>query len=151
MSLFTRLATALNAKGARLDFEMVALDDSDQVRVRVTPNLGACPDNATDEEHQLRAVMGAPLTITGTPEEVDAALEERLAERMDVQAQGVTALSALREKMNAATQAADKAKPGAKAKKGGTKAKKPAPAEEEDAEPAKVSREDVPAPTLDNF
>ena len=27
MSLFTRLATALNAKGARLDMEMVALGD----------------------------------------------------------------------------------------------------------------------------
>lgn len=151
MTLFTRLATALNAKGARLDFEMVAMDDAGKIRLRVTPNLGACPDNATDEEQQLRALLGAPLTIAGTPEEVDEALAERLNERMAIQAEGTEALSALREKMAAAAEASKKAKPAKAAKSAGNKtASQPAPASEEEA-PGKVTRTDTATPTLDDF
>lgn len=154
MSLFTRLATALNAKGARLDMEMVALGEG-QYRVRVTPNLGACPDNATDEERQLRAHLSSPLTIPGTAQGIDDVLEQRLMERLEIQDVGINALNELQKKMSAAAAAAEKAKPKASGKASTTTkaASQPAPASDDvDDAPAKVSRNDTAAPSLDeNF
>jgi len=150
MSLFTRLATALNAKGARLDMEMVALGDG-QYRVRITPNLGACPENATDEERQLRAHLSTPLTIPGTAQGIDDVLEQRLMNRLEIQDVGINALNELHKKMSAAAAAAEKAKPKASAK-ASKAASKPAPASDDvDEAPAKVSRNDTATPTLEEF
>lgn len=124
MSLFARLATALNAKGARLDFEMVALGDG-QYRVMMTPNLGACPENASDEERQLRALISTPMTISGSAGDIDDALLERLAEKAPITQSGVDGIDRLRKQMNDALAAAEKAKPKAASKAAPTATVKP--------------------------
>jgi PRTRC genetic system protein E len=151
MSLFTRLAQALNAKGARLDFEMVALGDG-HYRAMMTPNLGACPENASDEERQLRALLASPLTISGTASDIDEALEQRLAERIAIQNEGLASLDALREKMKAAAAAAEKAKPKAASQKASAATASAAkPDDDDDVGAAKVSRSDTAKPTLEDF
>lgn len=110
MALFTELAQALTTKGTRIHAELVALGDG-QFQARLTPDLGPCPDNASAEEVNLRSLLGSPLTITGTAEEMDAALSARIAERMVTQNMGMSALNDLHARMSKASEAAAKAKP----------------------------------------
>jgi PRTRC genetic system protein E len=152
MSLFTLLSRALNAKGSRLDFEMIAIGDG-QLRIRMTPNLGPTPENATKEELQLRAYLATPMTLNGTAEGIEELLEQKLKERLDAQNIGVPALNRLQEKMLAASAAADNAQPAASAKKASASTAKTATADggEEAAEPAKVQRVADKPPSMDDF
>ena len=113
--MFEQLAKALPQDGSRLTFEIIRVS-ADQIRVRSTPDLGACPSNASDEEVMLHAAIACPLTMTGTPGEVSQLLQSRLAEQRAVVDEGVASIQALRQKLEAAKANAEKAKP-AKASK----------------------------------
>lgn len=147
MTLFTRIAQLVSGEGDRLHCEIIGAQDG-QIKVRVTPDLGPTPSNATDEEAELRALMATPITVTGTPEEVDTLLDEHLAKRAPMQAGGADALSVLSAKMAEAAQKAKEAKPAAKSS-GGSSIKAAAAAA-----PAKAKEEQAPkptkAPTLDD-
>lgn len=112
--MFEQLAKALPQDGSRLTFEIIRVS-ADQIRVRSTPDLGACPSNASDEEVMLHAAIACPLTMTGTPSEVSQLLQSRLAEQRALVDEGVASIQALRQKLDAAKANAEKAKP-AKAK-----------------------------------
>lgn len=153
MATFTELAAALTTKGSRLDMEVVALGE-DQFRVRITPNLGECPTNASAEEIQLRNLLGVPLTLSGTAPDLDEALHARLTERLEVQEQGLSAMDTLRENMSKAAEAAKKAKPKNSAPSGKATAAKPSTQEkpaEAPTEDDKVHRTDTQAPSINDF
>ena len=149
MATFTELAAALTTKGARLDMEMVALGDG-RFQVRITPNLGPCPINASDEEVQVRSLMGVPMTLTDTPDEIDEALHERITQHLEVQAVGVSALDAYREKMSKAADAAKKATPKNSASNGKSSTAKGS-SQDQPADEGKVQRNDTKAPSLEDF
>lgn len=124
MSLFSRLAKLSSREGDRLQFEMVGTSNN-EIRVRVTPDLGPTPENASDEEIELRTLMATPITISGTPAEVDELLSEYLDKRVETQTVGADALATLTEKMAQAAHNAKAAKPSAASAKATTpKAKK---------------------------
>lgn len=140
MSLFARIAQLTAEKDDRLHVEIVGLKGG-EIRVRMSPDFGPTPSNASNEEAELRALLSTPITITGTPSEVDAALSEHMDNRAPIQASGMDALGALQAKMATATSKAKQATPSAAAT-GGAGAK---PAEKKPTKPAK-------APTLaDSF
>lgn len=149
MSLFTRLSQLASSEGSRLTLEITGAGNG-QIKVRVTPDLGPTPSNATDEEVTLRALMATPITILGTPEEADTLLTEQLEKRTPIQASGASALNDLAAKMAAATQKAQAVKPSAK-----TAATEPAATAKAEASEAKPkapaeTAEPVKAPTLDD-
>lgn len=113
--MFEQLAKALPQDGSRLTFEIIRVS-ADQIRVRSTPDLGACPSNASDEEVMLHAAIACPLTMTGTASEVSQALQSRLAEQRALVDEGVASIQALRQKLEAAKANAEKAKPAKAAK-----------------------------------
>lgn len=92
MTLFSRIARFSTQAGSRSHFEMVGLGD-DRIRVLITPDLGPCPSNASEQELQVREILGRPVTIVGTPEEIDLLLEERLNKRVVVQDKGMADLA----------------------------------------------------------
>ena len=110
MSLFAKIAQLSSRKGDRISFEVSFLGNN-EIRVMATPDLGPTPSNATDEEVELRAALASPLTITGTPEEVDTLLTEHLMRRQAVQREGVTALASLEARIKQASEKAGKADP----------------------------------------
>ena len=121
--MIQELAKALTQQGSRLHFEMCNAGEG-SIRVRVTPDLGPAPSDASDEEIQLRAAITSPLSITGSPAEVEASLANHLGQQREIVAEGVASISALRERLNAATAKAQQAKPSAGNK--GSKASSPA-------------------------
>lgn len=150
MSFFKRISTLIATKGNRLHIEIVGIEDG-QIRVRVTPDLGAVPENASTEEAELRALLSIPLTLVGTPEEVDQLLEQHINQRAEPQAVGLAALSNLTEKMTAAADKAASAKPAAST--AGKSAKKVAAtdtATDTVTAKAPVSEAPAKAPTLDS-
>lgn len=92
MSLFSRIARFSTHPGSRSHFEMVGLGD-DRIRVLITPDLGPCPSNASEEELQVREILSRPVTVTGTPEEIDLLIEERMNNRVVVQDKGMVDLA----------------------------------------------------------
>lgn len=141
MSLFQTLAALSNRLGDRIHMEMTTIEDG-QYRVMVTPDLGATPANAGAEETELRAALSAPLTITGTPQEIDALLTEHVQRRAPAQQAGAEALATLEDRIRAA---ASKAKPEAGKAKSGGKASASPQATEPEAPAAPVK-----APTLED-
>lgn len=150
MSLFQQLDTLLTGENDRLQCEITALKEGG-IQVRITPDLGATPSNATDEEINLRALMATPITVSGQPDEVDALLEEHLAKRAPIQVAGAGTIDALAAKMADATKKAEAAKP-AKSTKAETPAKgsKAEAAAQPPKEREEVEPKQTKAPTLDD-
>lgn len=141
MTLFTRLSQISSGEGTSIGIEMLGGKDG-QVKVRISPELGPTPANATEEEAQLRALMAAPLTLMGTPEEIDDLLTKRLSERAPIQASGAEALNSLAAKMAAASKQAQDYKAA------------PAKTDSDTSDPAvsatPAPKEPTKAPTLDD-
>ena len=144
MSLFQTLSALSNRLGDRIHMEMTTIENG-QFRVMVTPDLGVTPANAGAEETDLRAALSAPLTITGTPQEIDALLTEHVQRRAPAQQAGAEALATLEDRIRAAASKASKAKPEAgKAKSGGKASASPQATEPE------TPAAPVKAPTLED-
>lgn len=144
MSLFKQLDMLLTGENDRLQCEISAVKGGG-IKVRITPDLGATPSNASDEEINIRALLATPITVSGQPDEVDALLAEHLAKRAPVQVAGSDSLNALAAKMADATKKAETAQPTKPAKSSKAEA-----AAEPLREPEGVEPRQTKAPSLDD-
>lgn len=106
--LINELSKSLTEPGSRLQFEMGHLDEG-TIRFRCTPELGAIPANASEEEVQIRIALSQPLIVSGTPQQVAAGLDHYLGQHRQLVEDGIASISAMREKLNAAQVGASKA------------------------------------------
>ncbi|HHH9441213.1 TPA: PRTRC system protein E [Pseudomonas aeruginosa] len=113
-TFFTAVSKALTDSNKRISIDLSGLDGG-RVKVIVSANIGITPENATDAEKKLRAAIAKPLVLSGTPEEVEAALYARVSAHTEVVNAGMSALDEIRKLGEAAVQAAKPAaKPAAK-------------------------------------
>ena len=75
MELFKLLSRGLGP-GERLRLEIAVKGDT--LSVLVQPLLKTAPDTLDDERQQLRAALAHPLSLTGTPDQLDRELPEAL-------------------------------------------------------------------------
>lgn len=144
MSLFKQLDTLLTGENDRLHCEITAVKGGG-IQVRITPDLGATPSNASVEEVNIRALMATPITVSGQPDEVDALLSEHLAKRAPIQVAGSDSLNALAAKMADATKKAEAAQPSKAAPTSKAEA-----AAEPPKEPEEVAPKQTKAPSLED-
>lgn len=145
---FEKLSSIFQGEGTRLVCEVVEAG-SGEITVRITPDLGATPSNASEEEANLRALLAVPMTLTGTPAEVDGMLDEHLSKRAPIQKSGSDALAGLASKVAKATEAANSAKPKAAPKQGGEASADSTSGSQESSSPSQ-SAEPEKAPSLDD-
>lgn len=96
MSFFTDVASALNDQGKRIFIEVVGAGEG-RIRTIITPDVGAVPADASPEVAKVYALMARPQLVTGTPEEVEAALGAKLGLVREVLDEGEATLAALRQ------------------------------------------------------
>lgn len=96
MSFFTDVARAVAVPGKRIFIEVVGAGDG-RIRTIITPDVGAVPADASPEVAKVYALMARPQLVTGTPEEVEAALDAKLGVVRQVLDEGESTLAALRQ------------------------------------------------------
>lgn len=147
--MIPQLSKLVSTPGSRVHFEVIHAGDG-QIRVRVTPELGPTPDNASDEEVQLRAAMGMALTMSGTPEEIEQKLAARMNEHRALLDEAQISLQSLRERLNASQARAEAAQSNATSTNAAPASTKPETATASAAsQPVPATVDD--APTLENF
>ena len=144
MSLFHQISKLLSGENDRLSVDVIGMAKG-EIKVRISPDLGPTPSNASDEEVEIRALMASPLTVTGRPEEVDQLLEEHLSKRVQVQQIGADALNTLSAKMVTAAKKASSATPKADTKSNADSSAEP-PSGTETAAPAEPTK----APSIED-
>jgi len=76
-----------------------------KIKLVYSPEIGAAPDNASDEVIKLRSAISRPLIITGTPEEVETAFVQKIGESARAVTRGLSALDEI-ERLSVAALAA---------------------------------------------
>ncbi|HHG4594546.1 PRTRC system protein E [Pseudomonas aeruginosa] len=140
-TFFTAVSQAVAMSKQRINVDIEGLGDG-RIKVLLSANLGPTPENASASEVQLRAALAKPLLVSGTPEEVEEALHERVKAHAAVINEGASLLEQIRSL-------------GAKAmaeRKGGAPATAAQPEEEDDdveeerGDSKPVAQQTTPAP-----
>lgn len=76
-TFFTAISQAVTGANKRINVDIEGLSEG-RIKVLLSANLGPTPENACDSEIKLRAAIAMPLLVSGTAEEVEAALYQRV-------------------------------------------------------------------------
>ncbi|MFJ2456662.1 PRTRC system protein E [Pseudomonas protegens] len=104
-TFFTAISQALTDSSKRINIDISGLEGG-RVKVVLSANIGPTPAKASEAEIKLRAAIAKPMMLSGTPEEVEAALFERVRSHAEVVNHGMSALDEIRKLSEAAMQAA---------------------------------------------
>ncbi|EPJ2933969.1 PRTRC system protein E [Pseudomonas aeruginosa] len=120
-TFFTAISQALTDSNKRINIDVSGLEGG-RVKVVLSANIGPTPAKASEAEIKLRAAIAKPMMLSGTPEEVETALFERVRSHAEVVNHGMTALDEIRKLSEAAVQAAKPAPSAPTAAKGNSAA-----------------------------
>ncbi|MDF5950309.1 PRTRC system protein E [Pseudomonas aeruginosa] len=116
-TFFTAISQALTDSNKRINIDVSGLEGG-RVKVVLSANIGPTPAKASEAEIKLRAAIAKPMMLSGTPEEVETALFERVRSHAEVVNHGMSALDEIRKLSEAAVQAAKPAPSAPTAAKG---------------------------------
>lgn len=105
MTFFTDISKAITSEGKRIHVEVSGVTGG-QIRVVITPELGAVPEKASPEVVRVYGLMARPMIVTGEPAEVEAALATKMQGMRHVIDAGEDTLLALAEIAKTATEKA---------------------------------------------
>lgn len=94
-TFFTAVSQAVAMSKQRINVDIEGLGDG-RIKVLLSANLGPTPESASASEVQLRAALAKPLLVSGTPEEVEEALHERVKAHAAVLNEGESLLEQIR-------------------------------------------------------
>ncbi|MBM3105664.1 PRTRC system protein E [Pseudomonas sp. V1] len=100
-TFFQAISQALTDSNKRINVDITGLEGG-RIKVVMSANLGPTPAKASEAECKLRAAIAKPLLLSGTPEEVEGALFERVRTHAEVVNHGMSALDEIRKLSEAA-------------------------------------------------
>jgi PRTRC genetic system protein E len=112
-TFFTAASKALTDSSKHLNIDITGLEGG-RIKVTLSANIGVTPESASPAEKKLRAAIAKPMVLSGTPDEVEAALYARVSAHAEVVSTGMSALDEIRKLSAAAVEAAKPNKSAAK-------------------------------------
>lgn len=139
MKSFLQSVGAVLTTGLKASIQIEGLGNG-AVKLIYTPEIGPTPENASEAVIQLRAAISKPMVVSGTPEEIESAFADLIANKAAVVGRG---LGALDEIERLASKAVDEAK----AKHAGKPAAAPVGRDDDDGDEAEATELQPPAST----